>query len=127
MKNHRYAPEEKAEAVSEWQRLRLAGLSGHYAACQMGMSQASLYRWEKRIGRLPDPPSPRDAARRYGGLHVEMRQLQKRVVPLRVHEAGYVEKNIEATCRGMPPELRAIWERALQKASMTQKRNGVTQ
>lgn len=124
MKNHRYTPKEKAEAVKEWQQLRLTGLSGKCAALKMGLSQASLYRWEQRTGRLPDRPRPRVAARRYGGLHVEMRQLQKRVVPLRTHESRYVQDNIEATCRGMPSELRAIWERALQKAS---KNNRVTQ
>lgn len=121
MKHHGYdTPKAKAEAVKEWQRLRLSGLSGHRAADKMRMSQATLYRWEQRVGRLPDSPSPRQAALDYGGLHVRMRQAQKGVVPLRDHESRYVQENIEATCKSMSPELRAVWTHALANAS-TQK------
>jgi len=119
MKYRRYTPEQRAKAVKEWQARRLAGESAAWAASMMRMSQASLSRWEAGIGRLPDPPRSRKSTQRYGMLHVEMRKLQGLVVPLRPHESGLVQENIEATCRRMPSELRAVWERALREAGAT--------
>ena len=117
----RYTPEKKIAAVKAWQKLRISGLSGSRAASEVGISHSTLYQWELKIGRLPDPPRSRLASLRYGCLHVQMRQLQKRVIPLRPHEAGYVQDNIEATCKGMAPELRMVWQRALRKANATAK------
>ena len=77
----------KAESVKEWQRLRLSGLSGHRAADEMRMSQATLYHWEQKVGQLPAPPRPRQTALDYGGLHVQMRQAHKGG-SVREHEAA---------------------------------------
>ena len=73
----------------------------------------------RKLGRLLTSPRKtyRQTALDYGGLHVQMRQAQEGENELREHEARYVQDNIEATCRSMPPELRTVWTRALASKS----------
>ena len=118
MSARHFTREQQMQAVEDWYKLRLAGLSGKRASSKLRMSQATLSRWaQKHQLPLPKFRSARRAARRYGELHVLMRSLQRKVVPLRAEEIRYVESNIDATCRTMPSDLRILWERAIQKAN----------
>lgn len=116
----RRSKREKADAVERWHSLQLAGLSGARAAKKTGLSHPTLLRWARELHiQLPESPQPRRAAARYGSLHVQMRALQRQVVPLRRHEIQYVQENIEATCKNMPRALRSLWQRELDKAEQT--------
>jgi hypothetical protein len=116
----RRSKREKVDAIERWHALQLTGLSGARAARKIGISHPTLLRWARELHfQLPESPPPRRAATRYGGLHVQMRALQRQVVPLRRHEIQYVQENIEATCKKMPRALRSLWQRALTKAERT--------